>query len=58
MSYHDEKGIRLALFASSPAAKKAFNISNVTRPVILYPYPEDLVIAQPRMRFYGEESRD
>ena len=40
------------ILASSPP-RKPFNISNVTRARDLpYPYPEDLVIAQPRMRFY------
>ena len=63
MSYYDEaggqsKGSGLIL-ASSPAAKKAFNISNVTRARDLpYPYPEDLVIAQPRMRFYMEKNQE
>ena len=63
MSYYDEaggqsKGSGLIL-ASSPAAKKAFNISNVTRARDLpYPYPEDLVIAQPRMRVYMEKNQE
>lgn len=63
MSYHDEKGGKSRgsglILASSPAAKKAFNISNVTRARDLpYPYPEDLVIAQPRMRFYMEKNQE
>lgn len=63
MSYYDETGGQSRgsglILASSPAAKKAFNISNVTRARDLpYPYPEDLVIAQPRMRFYMEKNQE
>lgn len=47
------------ILASSPAAKKAYNISNVTRARDLpYPYPKDLVIAQPRMRLYMEKNQE
>ncbi|MEY8371279.1 Y-family DNA polymerase [Aerococcaceae bacterium 50-4] len=63
MSYHDETGGQSRgsglILASSPAAKKAFNISNVTRARDLpYPYPDDLVIAQPRMRLYMEKNQE
>ncbi|MDE8039054.1 Y-family DNA polymerase [Erysipelothrix rhusiopathiae] len=47
-----ERGSGLIL-ASSPMAKKAFGISNVSRARDLpFPYPEDLVIAPPRMNLY------
>ena len=47
-----ERGSGLIL-ASSPAAKKAYNISNVSRARDLpYPYPDDLVIVAPRMNYY------
>lgn len=50
----NEEGSGLIL-ASSPAAKKAYGISNVSRARDLpFPYPKDLVIAAPRMRFYME----
>ncbi len=63
MSYHDETGGQSRgsglILASSPAAKKAFNISNVTRARDLpYPYPDDLVIAQPQMRLYMEKNQE
>ncbi len=49
-----ERGSGLIL-ASSPEAKKAYNISNVSRARDLpFPYPEDLVIAPPRMKMYME----
>lgn len=47
-----ERGSGLIL-ASSPMAKKAYGISNVSRARDLpFPYPEDLVIAPPRMNLY------
>lgn len=47
-----ERGSGLIL-ASSPEAKKAYNISNVSRARDLpFPYPEDLVIAPPQMKLY------
>ena len=63
MSYHDETGGQSRgsglILASSPAAKKAFNISNVTRARDLpYPYPDDLVIVQPQMRLYMEKNQE
>ena len=63
MSYHDATGGQSRgsglILASSPAAKKAFNISNVTRARDLpYPYPDDLVIVQPRMRLYMEKNQE
>lgn len=49
-----ERGSGLIL-ASSPAAKKAYGISNVSRARDLpFPYPKDLVIAAPRMNLYME----
>ncbi|MGX7029768.1 Y-family DNA polymerase [Vagococcus zengguangii] len=53
-----ERGSGLIL-ASSPAAKKAFGISNVSRARDLpYPYPDDLVIAPPRMKVYMEKNKE
>ncbi len=47
-----ERGSGLIL-ASSPEAKKAYNISNVSRARDLpFPYPNDLIIAPPRMNLY------
>lgn len=47
-----ERGSGLIL-ASSPAAKEAYNISNVSRARDLpYPYPDDLIIVAPRMNHY------
>ena len=41
------------ILASSPTAKKTYGISNVSRSRDLpFPYPEDLVIAPPRMALY------
>lgn len=43
------------ILASSPAAKKAYGITNVSRARDLpYPYPPDLKIASPRMKLYME----
>lgn len=58
MSYQSEstreRGSGLIL-ASSPAAKEAYNITNVSRARDLpYPYPDDLVIVPPRMNLYME----
>ncbi|KAF1297491.1 excinuclease ABC subunit A [Enterococcus sp. JM4C] len=53
-----ERGSGLIL-ASSPMAKKAYNITNVSRARDLpYPYPSDLVIAAPRMKLYMQKNRD
>ena len=50
----NERGSGLIL-ASSPAAKKAYGISNVSRARDLpFPYPEDLYIVEPRMNTYME----
>lgn len=52
-----ERGSGLIL-ASSPAAKRAYGISNVSRSRDLpFPYPADLIIAPPRMRLYMEKNR-
>ncbi len=52
-----ERGSGLIL-ASSPEAKKAYNISNVSRARDLpFPYPDDLVIAAPRMNLYMQVNR-
>lgn len=63
MSYYDDSGGQSRgsglILASSPSAKKAYNISNVTRARDLpYPYPDDLVIAPPRMRVYMEKNQE
>lgn len=53
----NERGSGLIL-ASSPAAKKAYGISNVSRARDLpFPYPDDLVIAAPRMHMYMQMHR-
>lgn len=62
MSYPSEdksqRGSGLIL-ASSPAAKKAYNISNISRARDLpFPYPKDLVIAAPRMRLYMQKNME
>ncbi|QIK57547.1 Y-family DNA polymerase [Erysipelothrix sp. HDW6A] len=52
-----ERGSGLIL-ASSPEAKKAYNISNVSRARDLpFPYPDDLIIAPPRMNLYMKKHR-
>ena len=52
-----ERGSGLIL-AASPEAKKAYNITNVSRARDLpFPYPKDLVIAAPRMNLYMEINR-
>lgn len=58
MSYPSEdpakRGSGLIL-ASSPMAKKAYGISNISRARDLpFPYPKDLIIAPPRMNMYME----
>ena len=62
MSYPSEdrsqRGSGLIL-ASSPAAKKAYKISNVSRARDLpFPYPKDLIIVPPRMRLYMEKNKE
>lgn len=53
-----ERGSGLIL-ASSPSAKKAYGISNVSRARDLpFPYPDDLVIAAPRMNLYMKVQRE
>ena len=52
-----ERGSGLIL-ASSPEAKKAYNITNVSRARDLpYPYPKDLIIVAPRMNLYMEVNK-
>lgn len=52
-----ERGSGLIL-ASSPEAKRAYKISNVSRARDLpFPYPKDLVITAPRMNLYMEVNR-
>lgn len=51
----EQRGSGLIL-ASSPAAKAAYGISNVSRARDLpFPYPPDLVIAAPRMNLYMQQ---
>lgn len=51
----EQRGSGLIL-ASSPAAKAAFGISNVSRARDLpFPYPPDLIIAAPRMNLYMKQ---
>ncbi|MDH6364479.1 DNA polymerase V [Enterococcus sp. PF1-24] len=53
-----ERGSGLIL-ASSPAAKAAYDISNVSRARDLpFPYPEDLIIAEPRMKVYMQKNME
>lgn len=53
-----ERGSGLIL-ASSPAAKKAYGITNVSRARDLpFPYPNDLVIASPRMAVYMQKNME
>lgn len=53
----EERGSGLTL-ASSPAAKKAYGITNISRARDLpFPYPDDLVIAAPRMSYYMEKTK-
>lgn len=48
----EERGSGLIL-ASSPATKKAYGITNISRARDLpFPYPRDLYIAPPRMAYY------
>lgn len=54
----EERGSGLIL-ASSPAAKRAYGISNVSRARDLpFPYPNDLVIAAPRMKVYMQKNME
>lgn len=54
----EERGSGLIL-ASSPAAKKAYGISNVSRARDLpFPYPDDLIIAAPRMSYYMKKNME
>jgi len=54
----EERGSGLIL-ASSPAAKKAYGISNVSRARDLpFPYPTDLIIAAPRMSYYMKKNME
>lgn len=61
MSYPSEKRCERGsglILASSPAAKKAYGISNVSRARDLpFPYPKDLVIVPPQMRLYMEKNK-
>lgn len=54
----EERGSGLIL-ASSPAAKKAYGITNISRARDLpFPYPKDLYIAPPRMAYYMEKNKE
>ena len=54
----EERGSGLIL-ASSPAAKKAYGITNISRARDLpFPYPSDLVIAPPRMAYYMKKNKE
>ncbi|OJG41177.1 hypothetical protein RV04_GL001212 [Enterococcus hermanniensis] len=54
----EERGSGLIL-ASSPAAKKEYGISNVSRARDLpFPYPDDLIIAAPRMSYYMKKNME
>lgn len=53
-----ERGSGLIL-ASSPLAKKAYGITNVSRARDLpFPYPKDLIIAPPRMAYYMRKNME
>lgn len=53
----EERGSGLIL-ASSPAAKKAYGITNISRARDLpFPYPRDLYIAPPRMAYYMKKNQ-
>lgn len=53
-----ERGSGLIL-ASSPMAKQAYGITNVSRARDLpFPYPEDLIIAPPRMTLYMKKNME
>ncbi|MGM0285781.1 MULTISPECIES: Y-family DNA polymerase [unclassified Enterococcus] len=62
MSYpSDDPNLRGSglILAATPAAKKAYNISNVSRARDLpFPYPEDLIIAPPRMSLYMRKNME
>ncbi|MHC5373960.1 Y-family DNA polymerase [Enterococcus sp. LJL120] len=54
----DERGSGLIL-ASSPAAKRKYGISNVSRARDLpFPYPDSLIIAPPRMAYYMKKNME
>lgn len=54
----DDRGSGLILSAS-PAAKKAYNISNVSRARDLpFPYPDDLHVVPPRMNLYMQKNME
>jgi DNA polymerase V len=54
----EERGSGLIL-ASTPAAKKAYGISNVNRARDLpFPYPKDLYIVSPRMNLYMKKNQE
>ena len=47
------------ILAATPAAKKAYGISNVSRARDLpFPYPKDLIIAPPRMSLYMRKNME
>lgn len=53
----EERGSGLIL-ASSPATKKAYGITNISRARDLpFPYPRDLYIAPPRMAYYMKKNQ-
>lgn len=62
MSYpSDDPNLRGSglILASSPAAKATYGISNVSRARDLpFPYPEDLIIAPPRMALYMRKNME
>ncbi len=61
MSYPSDKNTERGsglILASSPEAKRAYNISNVSRARDLpFPYPDDLIIVAPRMNHYMEVNK-
>ncbi len=62
MSYpSDDPNLRGSglILAATPAAKAAYRISNVSRARDLpFPYPEDLIIASPRMALYMRKNME
>lgn len=53
-----ERGSGLIL-AATPAAKKAYGLTNISRARELpFPYPKDLIIAPPRMALYMEKNME
>jgi len=54
----DERGSGLIL-AASPAAKKAYHITNISRARDLpFPYPDDLYMVPPRMAYYMKKNTE